>query len=141
MNDQRSPDPPGLRASDAERDEAAEGLRRHHAQGRLRDDEFEERIERCYDARTVAQLDGLMSDLPGEDRPRRDPGRAFVRRGGPPVAVLVLGLFAVMALLGSVTGYHHHHYGGGHPPLFLLIGLAFIAYRVLRARGWRSGGR
>jgi Domain of unknown function (DUF1707) len=67
----------GLRASDAERERAAETLRRHHAHGRLTTDELEERTERVYAATTLGDLDQLFGDLPrlrapeGEQRPRR----------------------------------------------------------------------
>ncbi len=40
----------GTRASDAERDRVADALRRHHADGRLSTDEFEERTGRAYAA-------------------------------------------------------------------------------------------
>lgn len=46
-----------LRASDAERSATADVLRRHHAEGRLDTDEFEERVERCYAAKTRGELD------------------------------------------------------------------------------------
>jgi hypothetical protein len=66
----------GMRASDAERERAAESLREHHAEGRLTTDEFEERTEHAYAAKTLGDLDQLFVDLPrlrppdGERRPR-----------------------------------------------------------------------
>jgi hypothetical protein len=66
----------GTRASDAERDRAADALRRHHADGRLSTDELEERTGRAYAATTLGDLDQLFADLPrlrspeGERRPR-----------------------------------------------------------------------
>jgi uncharacterized protein DUF1707 len=58
---------PRIRASDADRDRAAEALREHHALGRLSIEEFQERLDRVYEAKTLGDLDDLMSDLPAID--------------------------------------------------------------------------
>jgi Domain of unknown function (DUF1707) len=55
---------PDLRASDAEREEAAARLREHAAEGRLTVDELDERCARAYAARTVGELAALFTDLP-----------------------------------------------------------------------------
>jgi hypothetical protein len=55
---------PSLRASDAERDSAAAQLRDHYADGRLDVDEFRERLDRVYTARTHGELDHALVDLP-----------------------------------------------------------------------------
>src|SRR5690348_18471479 len=47
---------PNLRASDADREATADRLRQHHIDGRLDQDEFEARLDRCYDAKTVREL-------------------------------------------------------------------------------------
>lgn len=57
---------PALRASDAERDRAAEQLQHHYAVGRLTLPELEERVVAAYEAGTREQLDALLSDLPDE---------------------------------------------------------------------------
>ena len=54
----------GVRASDAERERTVRELRRHLDDGRLSVDEFAERIERAYTARTLGELDALTTDLP-----------------------------------------------------------------------------
>ena len=64
-----------LRASDAERSATVDILRRHHAEGRLDTTELEERIERCYAAKTRGELDALTADLPGSRRRRRESRR------------------------------------------------------------------
>ena len=64
-----------IRASDAEREAAVDALRHHYAAGRLEADELEERIERAYDAKTRADIEGLFLDLPS-DRGRRAAERA-----------------------------------------------------------------
>jgi uncharacterized protein DUF1707 len=58
---------PRIRASDADRDRVAEALREHHAAGRLTMEEFQERLDRAYAARTLGELDALTADLPAID--------------------------------------------------------------------------
>jgi len=53
-----------VRASDADRDQIASALREHLAAGRLDTEEFEERLDRAYSAKTLGDLEGLMADLP-----------------------------------------------------------------------------
>jgi hypothetical protein len=60
-------DPP-IRASDAERDQTLELLRRHFADGRLTLAELEERVAGACEARTQAQLRALTADLPPDLR-------------------------------------------------------------------------
>jgi Domain of unknown function (DUF1707) len=80
---------PNIRASDADRDRAAALLREHHAAGRLTPEEFSERLDRAFSARTVGEIDGLLKDLPGIDLYRlpdavltRQPRQNQPRRGG-----------------------------------------------------------
>ena len=56
---------PAVRASDAERDQAAEALRVAYAEGRLTRAELDQRTGAAYTAKTRADLRGLTSDLPG----------------------------------------------------------------------------
>jgi uncharacterized protein (DUF1800 family) len=58
---------PRIRASDEDRDRAATLLREHHAAGRLDADEFNERLDKAYRAKTLGDLDEIMSDLPAID--------------------------------------------------------------------------
>jgi hypothetical protein len=58
---------PRIRASDADRDRTAALLREHHAAGRLTAEEFNERLDKVYAAKTLGDLDQLLSDLPGID--------------------------------------------------------------------------
>ena len=53
-----------LRASDADREQFVEALRRHHVEGRITTEELAERTERAYAARTFGDLDALTADLP-----------------------------------------------------------------------------
>lgn len=58
---------PRVRASDADRDRTAALLREHHAAGRLTAEEFHERLDKAYAAKTLGELDELLADLPGID--------------------------------------------------------------------------
>jgi class 3 adenylate cyclase len=60
---------PALRAGDADREHAVEVLREHTAAGRLTLEEFSERAERAYSARTLAELDEMGLDLPAPSVP------------------------------------------------------------------------
>ena len=54
-----------IRASDADRDQTAAALREHLAAGRLTTEEFDERLDKAYAAKTLGEFDDLMADLPG----------------------------------------------------------------------------
>ena len=53
-----------LRASDADRDAVVEVLREHFFAGRLDVEEFTERVEQAYAARTAGELEAVESELP-----------------------------------------------------------------------------
>ncbi|WP_328400185.1 DUF1707 domain-containing protein [Streptomyces sp. NBC_00390] len=57
-------DLPEMRASDSERERVAERLREAVAEGRLDMDEFEQRLDAAYRARTHGELAPLVRDLP-----------------------------------------------------------------------------
>ena len=76
---------PRLRASDDDRDRAATLLREHHAVGRLTAEEFNERLDQVYAARTMGELDELLADLPGIDLYRL-PDAPLPRYRGPGAA-------------------------------------------------------
>jgi hypothetical protein len=73
---------PRIRASDADRDRTAALLREHHAAGRLSAEEFHERLDQAYEAKTLGELDHLLSDLPGIDLYHL-PDHSVERRHGP----------------------------------------------------------
>jgi Domain of unknown function (DUF1707) len=58
---------PRMRASDADRDRTAAYLREHLAAGRLTAEEFSERLDQAYEAKTLGELDQVLADLPGID--------------------------------------------------------------------------
>jgi hypothetical protein len=59
-----------MRASDVDRDEVADRLREALAEGRITADEHAERIDAVYRAKTYADLEPVLSDLPSEQAPR-----------------------------------------------------------------------
>lgn len=71
-----------LRVGNDERDAVAEILRREHVAGRLDDVEFEERLTRCLSAKTYAELDALLTDLPPAEPDHRH-SRRFAWRRSP----------------------------------------------------------
>ena len=65
-----------LRASDADRDRVADRLREALAEGRITPEEHAERIDVVYSAKTYAELEPVLSDLPpepGADEPLGPP--------------------------------------------------------------------
>jgi hypothetical protein len=130
MSPSSPPDPSGgLRASDAERERVAEALRRHHVDGRIDTDELQERLERCYAARTGGELAALLADLPGEAperRPYRDTRDA--RHARWPLAAAVVAVLLVFATVGAIAH--------GHPGPF-----PFLAVLLLLKLTWRGPWR
>lgn len=55
-----------MRASDADREQVADVLRQAASDGRLSLSELEERIEALYAARTYADFEPVIRDLPGD---------------------------------------------------------------------------
>jgi hypothetical protein len=64
-----------LRVGDRERETVGEILRQQHLDGRLDADEFQERLDRCLTAKTYAELDELVADLPSPEAERDRVGR------------------------------------------------------------------
>jgi hypothetical protein len=54
-----------MRAGDGDRKQVADQLKTALDEGRLDLSEYDERIQRTYAAKTYADLDGLLDDLPG----------------------------------------------------------------------------
>ncbi|MDT0442997.1 DUF1707 SHOCT-like domain-containing protein [Streptomyces johnsoniae] len=62
-----------VRASDTDRDRIADILREALAEGRLDAEEHSERIEAVFKAKTLAELEPLIRDLPAGQRPAPGP--------------------------------------------------------------------
>ena len=67
--------PPAQRASDADRDIAADILCAAVGDGRLTLDELKDRLGAALSARTIAELAALIADLPGRRSPSPSPAR------------------------------------------------------------------
>jgi Domain of unknown function (DUF1707) len=124
-----------LRAGDRDRDTVADILREQHLAGRLDTDELQERIERCYAAKTYGELDALLAELPvaAPEPPGSAPvGMGDRRHGaGVPTRMGWLPLPALMPLLFVALVVSHGHL------IWLFIPLFFFVF-VRRRRHWRS---
>jgi uncharacterized protein DUF1707 len=137
MSPSSPPDPSGdLRVSDADRERVAEALRRHHVDGRIDTDELQERLERCYAARTSGDLAELLADLP-DDRPAR-PARPWDIPARRTLAAAVLVALLAFATVGALA--HGHHHPGPLPFLAVLL-LLKLAWGRPRRRGTAWGAR
>jgi hypothetical protein len=130
---------PNLRAADADRERVAERLRQGHAEGRLDIDELQERLERCYESKTLGELRELVSDLPRQDveeDQRRSFGWMGLRRWPiAPLVPILVGLIVISAIAG------HHP---GHHVFWLWIPLLFLFWRLSwwpRRRRWAGARR
>ena len=113
-----------LRVSDAERDEVATLLRDAAAEGRLTPDELDERVEKALLARTGADLDALLADLPRKRVVPAPPSGEGMRNVSLLVGVALLVTGVVLAA------------GVGH--IWAVWILGFVVFRV--ARGGRPRG-
>lgn len=144
----RDPATPALRASDAEREHAADQLREHCAAGRLTPDEFDQRIDAALSARTVGELRALLADLPplparpaapGLD-PARERAKARVLHQGGWWTLVVVICVAIWALTGAGSAFWPQWVA-----LAAVIRMAFVAWDQLgpgaaeRARLGRGG--
>jgi Flp pilus assembly protein TadB len=112
-----------MRISNTERNEIADILSKHFAEGRLDSDEFEERVGKVMSAKTRGDLAGLLDDLPRLGPPPREPRRR--RPIGYWILVLVLALFVASAL--AIPPHVHVPW--------LLIGIvALVLWRKTRHR-------
>jgi hypothetical protein len=124
-----------LRISDADREAAMELLSEHYSLGRLTKDEFDERADAVWSAKTRSDLSPLFADLPvSSPPPPKGAGGAppSPRRRWPiapaPVLFLLIALtvithvpFVLLALVVWFAvgrgrwGHGPHHYGeSGH---------------------------
>jgi hypothetical protein len=114
-----------LRVGDDEREAVGDILRREHVAGRLDTDELDERLGRCLSAKTYAELDALIADLPPAEGEYRQPARLAWRRRPLPVFVLPLIVLAIVFSEGRAA--------------WLLV--PFFFWFVVRPRIWGYGWR
>jgi hypothetical protein len=148
-----------VRVGDADRDAVAAQLREHYADGRLTLDELNERLDQAFAAKTRADLDVVMRDLPHAgwpvigvpsggfsntawQGPARSSGSDWYsgsshqgrRCGG---FAPLMGLMWVFLILGAVMLFGV----GGDRPLAIVLILAAIAFiRRLFGLGGRRRG-
>ena len=148
-----------VRVGDADREAAAAQLREHYADGRLTLEELNERLDQVFAAKTRADLNTVLRDLPYVPRaltgaPARDTGRttwlvgpagscgghgAGYGRGGRPSAVFaaLMGLVWVSVIVGAVMLFGI----GGDRPLAIVLIIAALAFlRRLIGFGVRRRG-
>jgi hypothetical protein len=89
---------PSFRASDSDREEVAERLRRALSEGRLTGSELEERLEAVYACRTHGELRGLVADLPAPPPPSHPSFRLRRWRAALGAVTLVLGVLTMLAV-------------------------------------------
>jgi DUF1707 SHOCT-like domain len=143
------PNDPRIRASDADRDRTAEFLREHLAAGRLTQEEFSERLDKAYAAKTLGELDELLADLPAIDLyklPDEGLPRQRGRGGLPPLPWLMApgrvtpawraawGSWATASLIAFLVWLL-----SGHPDNLWFLWIAG-PYGIILLGRWISGG-
>jgi uncharacterized membrane protein len=104
-----------MRASTADRERAIDVLKAAFAEGRLSQDECEQRAGQAFSARTYAELATLTADLPAGPLGTLGsqlPGHPLPPRSRPmnrlAVASVVIGLMPVIPMLAIFTGLIAH---------------------------------
>jgi hypothetical protein len=129
---------PSLRIGDAEREATAAELREHFAHGRLTLEEFNERLDAVFAAKTQSDLSRLTRDLP------------HVRSGGAPLpsartrpGPMLASASSASAVVGSWpgsdwtggsrTGHRHGHGIGAFATLLAAFAAWLLVYDVILA--------
>jgi hypothetical protein len=95
-DDHAAPRRTDLRVSDADRQAVIDELRRHTGDGRITLDEFEERVDEVLTARTRADLDAALRELPALPS-ATSPRRFGFRPSFRPAVIAVLVVVLLMA--------------------------------------------
>jgi uncharacterized membrane protein len=131
-----------MRAADADRDRAVNYLTTAYTEGRLAKDEYDARLETALSARTYADLDQVVTDLPGA-RVGPVPRRGPTPTNGLAIASLACGVaqFAfgpLPTIPAIVLGHMARHQikrtgeqGAGMALAGLLLGWAAVVLGVL----------
>src|ERR1700736_3932823 len=113
-----------VRVGDADRDAVATQLREHYADGRLTLEELNERLDQAFAAKTKADLNTVMRDLPQAMRPAAGmPYGGAAWQGG--ASAPMMGMVWLVVLLGSV--FLFGGLGGGGRPVAIVLFLAALA--------------
>lgn len=96
-----------MRAADADRERVVESLATAYSEGRLSKDEYDGRLDSALSARTYADLDQVVTDLPAARAPVATP---VTKTNGFAIASLVCGLaqlvFGPLATLPAIVFGH-----------------------------------
>jgi hypothetical protein len=111
-----------MRAGDKDRQRVVETLGRHFGEGRLRVDEFDERVAQAHAAIYLDELPQLTRDLPAEPAPVARPRPPRVR-----VPQIAIALLLVLVAMWSVAAIVY-----GAPPLFAFV----LLFLFLNHRRW-----
>ena len=154
-----------VRVGDADREAIAAQLREHYADGRLTLEELNERLDQTFAAKTRADLNSVMRDLPQAARPTAGapyggtawqgpawpgpmanrPGQDYYHgwgsqrpRGMCNAFAPLMGMVWLFVILGSLILFGG--FGGGGRPLAIVLFLAALALvRRLIGMGRRRG--
>lgn len=127
---------PSLRIGDAERNEVAEALSQHYSAGRIDDTELKDRLDRAMQAKTGADLAGLLTDLPPLGPVTPPPVPPSPRRHRT-------GLWIVLAVVFFLTAFAHGPFWwpwwlGFRIPWIVVGVVAFFLWRRSRRRRWQA---
>lgn len=140
-----------MRAGDADRQAVADRLKTALDEGRLDLHEYDERLQKTYAARTYADLDGLLDDLPGTVPPQRSQVAAYQPPDAPAASAPgpagrghsalswigpyggVVAVCIIIWAISSITSHHLQYFW----PVWMLIPLILGVFG--RAAG-HSGG-
>ncbi len=153
-----------VRVGDADREAVTAQLREHYADGRLTLEELNERLDQAFAAKTKADLNTVMRDLPQAARPTAGmpyggtawqgpawqgplatrPGQDHGNGWGsgqqrrPGAFAPIMGMVWLFVILGSVILFGG--FGGGGRPLAVVLFIAALALvRRLIGLGRRRG--
>ncbi len=130
---------PSLRIGDAERDAVAAELREHFAHGRLTLEEFNQRIDAVFAAKTQSDLSRLTNDLPhvrsgGAPLPSARTRSGPMMMSGPPGHGAIAAGWPGTDWTGSGRGWsgHRHRHGiGAFASLIAALATWLLVYDVI----------
>jgi hypothetical protein len=140
-----------MRIGDAEREATVNELREHFASGRLTQEEFNQRVDQAFAAKTRGDLKAVMRDLPSArplvtTTPSGSSGGGQ-SRGARPAGAFIAAMAALWALILAFSVLDFGFGFGGTRPLAVVLFFAALAMlrRLVfgRRRGWAGprGGR
>jgi hypothetical protein len=92
-----------LRASDADREQIVDRLRKASAEGRLAAHELEHRVTTALKARTYSELDATVADLPADRKGRRGGSQWAVSTVRAHPALLLVAIPIAMVVVAAVV--------------------------------------